>query len=395
MILEITSTGSGSVDSAPIEIVEKKGLGHPDTICDSVMDISSRALVKAYLSEYGTIPHFNLDKALLAAGQVKTRFTGGKVLKPMTLYYGDRATFKVDKKVMYVTNVIENAIRGYMSSNFPNLNVKDNLELVSTLKKGSSSLVDIFSRENQGTLPSNDTSAAVGYYPTSKLENSITSLEHLLTSSPESHKHPEWGQDVKLMGMRRNQELYLTLAMAFVDKHISNLDSYIDARERLKDIAKRWLAHTGFGDNEIYVNTADDLEDPNSIYLTVTGLSAENGDSGQVGRGNNPIGLIPQNRPMSAEALSGKNPVSHVGKIYNAYAFDIAKKIHQELSEPYDVYVHLVSQIGKPIHEPFLCWVRLNNHSGIGIENQRIARDIIKDAFTPDAITEFCIKKLY
>ena len=88
------------------------------------------------------------------------------------------------------------------------------------------------------------------------------------------------------------------------------------------------------------------------LYLTVTGTSAEAGDSGQVGRGNNVVGLIPLNRPMSSEAAAGKNPVSHVGKIYNALCYRIADRIIAEVPGIKETYVWLLSQIGRPINEP-------------------------------------------
>ena len=56
------------------------------------------------------------------------------------------------------------------------------------------------------------------------------------------------------------------------------------------------------------------------MYLTVLGTSADGADGGQVGRGNRVNGLISLHRPMSTEAAAGKNPVSHVGKIYNLLA---------------------------------------------------------------------------
>ena len=51
------------------EIVERKGLGHPDTICDSIVEAISVDLNRMYLDQLGTIPHYNVDKALLIAGR--------------------------------------------------------------------------------------------------------------------------------------------------------------------------------------------------------------------------------------------------------------------------------------------------------------------------------------
>ena len=48
-----------------VETVERKGLGHPDSICDAVMESVSVALAKVYLERAGTLLHYNVDKGLL------------------------------------------------------------------------------------------------------------------------------------------------------------------------------------------------------------------------------------------------------------------------------------------------------------------------------------------
>ena len=67
------------------------------------------------------------------------------------------------------------------------------------------------------------------------------------------------------------------------------------------------------------INTRDDAA-RQELYLTAIGSSIESGDEGVVGRGNRANGLISMLRPMSVEGVSGKNPVYHVGKLYNLAA---------------------------------------------------------------------------
>lgn len=87
-------------------------------------------------------------------------------------------------------------------------------------------------------------------------------------------------------------------------------------------------------------------------YLTLVGTSAEAGDSGEVGRGNRVCGLISLRRPASAEAAPGKNPVAHVGKIYNVLAQVLAENIYKNVGGLLDVTVWMTSQIGQPISSP-------------------------------------------
>ena len=125
------------------------------------------------------------------------------------------------------------------------------------------------------------------------------------------------------------------------------------------------------------------------LYLTVTGTSAEAGDSGQVGRGNNVAGVIPLNRPMSSEAAAGKNPVSHVGKIYNALCYRIANRVMMDVSGVKEVYVWLLSQIGKPINEPSVVSAQIIPENDVSlISVTKLINEVISDEF--DHLQEFC-----
>jgi S-adenosylmethionine synthetase len=107
------------------------------------------------------------------------------------------------------------------------------------------------------------------------------------------------------------------------------------------------------------------------IYLTVLGTSADGADSGQVGRGNRANGVIPLNRHTGSEAAAGKNPVSHVGKIYNLLTHKIANEIYTGVSGLREVYVWLVSQIGKPIDEPAIAAARVIPAKGTSVASMR------------------------
>ncbi len=90
--IQVEETTASSPGQRTIEIVERKGLGHPDTICDLVMEKISQALAKAYLERFGRILHHNCDKGLLAAGQAEHRLSGGRVTEPMRLVIANRST---------------------------------------------------------------------------------------------------------------------------------------------------------------------------------------------------------------------------------------------------------------------------------------------------------------
>jgi S-adenosylmethionine synthetase len=165
------------------------------------------------------------------------------------------------------------------------------------------------------------------------------------------------------MGKRERDHIDITVAAALVDTYVPNMEAYkaeIEAiRDHVRDLARE---HT---DREVtvHVNTADDY-DEGSIYLTTTGTSAEQGDDGSVGRGNRANGLITPNRSMSMEASSGKNPVNHIGKIYNLLSTEIAEEVVAEVDGIRDLRVRLLSQIGRPIDQPHVADIHVVTDNG-------------------------------
>jgi S-adenosylmethionine synthetase len=118
--------------------------------------------------------------------------------------------------------------------------------------------------------------------------------------------------------------------------------------------------YSGFTGIEVHFNTLDQPgRGVDGVYLSLLGTSAEDADSGQVGKGNRVNGLISMYRPMGTEAAAGKNPVSHVGKIYNVLAHHIARKIYEQLPGIKEVYVLLLSRIGEPIDRPSMAAVQV------------------------------------
>ena len=104
------------------------------------------------------------------------------------------------------------------------------------------------------------------------------------------------------------------------------------------------------------------------------------GDDGSVGRGNRANGLITPNRPMSMEATSGKNPINHIGKIYNILAPQIAQACVDEVEGLEECYVRLLSQIGTPIDHPLVASVQVLPKAGVDFVRAQRAIEEIVDA---------------
>jgi len=206
----------------------------------------------------------------------------------------------------------------------------------------------------------------------------ITGLRstEVLNSGEVKKKLPEVGEDIKVMGVRRGNKIHLTIAAAMIAKHIPDLDHYLNVKEEVQSLALDLGAKLTDLEVSAKVNTADDIStSPPLVYLTVTGTSSEMGDDGQVGRGNRTNGLITPYRPMTLEAASGKNPISHVGKTYSIVSRQISDKIIKETSIP-SVEVFMVSEIGAPITEPQLIEIKAYGDENIVSSSQRDVESI-------------------
>jgi S-adenosylmethionine synthetase len=360
------------LEEQKLEIVERKGLGHPDSICDAILDRVSVELSKEYLKKFGAIMHHNADKSLLVAGKVETRFGGGKVKQPMLLIFGDRATDEVEGVRVPVKEIAILAAKKWIKENLRFVDPEKHMRYQVELKPGSAALTDIFKRGGK-ILSANDTSAAVGYAPMSPTELLVLKTERFLNSKKFKKEFPAVGEDVKVMALRKNNEVSLTIGAAFVDRFVKSEDDYFMKKEEVLDELHQFIKenHT-FKKVDLKLNMLDVRgRGVDGVYLTVLGTSADGADSGQVGRGNRPNGVIPLNRHVGSEAAAGKNPVSHVGKIYNILTHKIANEIYTNVPGLREVYVWLVSQIGKPIDEPAIAVTRVITKAGVKLESVR------------------------
>jgi S-adenosylmethionine synthetase len=353
MRAELTLLESPSAATAPFEIVERKGVGHPDTICDALTEGLSHALCRFYIERFGLILHHNVDKALLWGGAARPAFGGGEVLEPIEIYIAGRATREARGVAVPVETLAIESSRAWLRANLPALDPERHVRIRTLIRPSSPDLVALFVRQRAaGAALANDTSVGVGFAPLDPLERAVLAVERRLNAPATRAAHPEIGPDVKVMGARAGESLRITVACAIVGRHVRDLPDYLAAKARVRGIgfdAAREVA--GTWDIHVDVNTADG-ETADSIYLTVTGTSAEGGDDGQVGRGNRANGLITPYRPMSLEAVAGKNPVTHVGKLYNLMAARIAHAVVDAVPGVSEAQCYLLSQIGQPIDAP-------------------------------------------
>jgi S-adenosylmethionine synthetase len=338
-----------------VELVERKGIGHPDSVADALAEEVSRALCKMYIKEFGHVLHHNTDETQIAAGQAAPKFGGGVIIDPSYILLVGRATTHIEKgkdvKSLPCKPVALKAARTYLEKTFPNLDVDSEIILDARLGQGSDDLTGVYKASG---FHANDTSFGVGYAPYSITDRVVLGTEEFINGKLKKDLKAT-GQDVKVMASRVDDKITLTVACAMVDKYLNDATEYKSAIEELRERSYQ-NALDIIGDEKVSlkmdVNTGDNYK-KNVFYLTCTGMSQEMGDDGSVGRGNRANGLITPYRPMSMEATSGKNPITHIGKIYNVMSKLIAEDVSKKINTPdAEVRVRLLSQIGKPVSEP-------------------------------------------
>ena len=364
------------VERQPLEIVERKGLGHPDSIADAIAERFSRNLSNYYLDHFGTVLHYNVDKLEVIGGEARPNFGGGKIIRPMTILFSGRATFDYRDTTIPVEEIAKESAKSWIKENLRFVDT-DTVKYIFETKKGAGNLSDAFERE--GKVYSNDTSFGVGYAPMSRLEKYVLLLEKYMNSSEFRHVFPFAGEDVKIMGVRMRHVFAFTVAMAFVDRFISSEEDYFKKKGQVIKDLEHFLEKNGLAPKErrtgyptgavVRLNEMDERgRGTNGCYLTVTGTSAEGGDDGAVGRGNRANGLITPNRPMTLEAVAGKNPINHIGKLYSLYAFKLAQDMYETLHIKNEIKI--VNRIGQDITKPQAISVTIDVPASLETKNK-------------------------
>ena len=392
--IAIEKDNTKNIEKQAIEIVERKGLGHPDYMADSIAENFSINLSKYYIEHFKKILHHNVDKLEIIGGETQPNFNGGRIIKPITVLFSGRATGVVDNQSIPLKEIAENSAKDWIKNNIRFLDSEKMRYLFET-NNGSVNLIDAFQRN--GKPGSNDTSFAVGYYPFSVLENIVLRTENYLNSKAFKSKYQFSGEDIKIMGVRVKNKIKITIAMAIIDRFISSEKDYFLKKENmLQDIITFVKALNESLENENKIERKRKIEITlnnmdkkgrgiKGCYLTVTGLSAESGDDGAVGRGNRVNGLITPNRTMTLEAAAGKNPVNHIGKIYSLFSFELSKKIYENFIIKNQI--KMIGRIGNDLNKP-LAFSLLTEEKLDSSRKKEVIKFINEEISNIDNITE-------
>lgn len=354
-------------------IAERKGEGHPDTLADHLAERLSRTYSRYTQARFGAVLHHNFDKLGLLGGSSEVRYGFGRMVQPVRVLVNGRAAHSCGGVSIPVGDLIRGEAEAFFLERLPEvaehlaieLNVTSNSSPGAVLTAQGkpdrsrwfhpTSAADLREREQ---LFANDTSLGTGWAPQHPIEIFVRTVsDHF--SGPDGHRVLNlWGgSDVKVMAYGTAAAVDMVLAVPQKCAYVRSRAEYLANKEAVVAECERMAARDLPGMRARFQVNARDLPQRDELYLTYTGSSIESGDEGVVGRGNRVNGLITPLRPMNLEGANGKNPVYHVGKLYNLAAHDLAQRLH-EVTGAY-AEVHLISATGRRLDRPWRVVLRL------------------------------------
>ncbi len=365
----VTEATGHFIEDMPVEIVERKGLGHPDSLCDGIAERVSLEYCRWCENEFGVLLHHNFDKVQLAAGEVDVHFGGGHVIRPIRIQIAGRGTPSYKGLMVPMDTIAIEAARSHLRETMRYLDPVKHVNIQCYAGRGDNALVSTV--EN---VEANDTSFGVSHWPRSRLENAVYETANYI-NGPLRDQFPI-GEDIKVMGCRHNGEVTLTVAIPFIASRIKDAEEYLEVKGAVQAAIQAFSRELDSRKVTVEVNTADKAK-RGDYYLTITGTSAECGDDGAVGRGNRVNGVIAPFRSASFEAACGKNPISHVGKVYNVLAFLVAQDIVNQVPGVKEATVYILSQIGKPLDQPLVATALIRPQKALTAEIEGDVHDVM------------------
>jgi S-adenosylmethionine synthetase len=348
-----------------VEIVERKGLGHPDTLADALAERLSCCYSRHCLEQFGAVLHHNLDKLYLRGGHARTALGVFEMTAPVTLTIGGRVSTSFAGQPIDYRGLFEQTACDYLSTVLPNFDHAHWLQ-IEHATSDRSRFPAWFHPDSRDDLPelrsptASDTVAVTAWWPNTPTENLALALERHLNQEGVGPRDLRLGQDIKVMAVRRGHTVDVTANVAVYPLAAGNADAYeailTELRAELDELASGVLP--GEFDYRLWLNSGDaNPYDGKRHYLLGSGSCLEFGEEGFVGRGNTTAGFIPLHRPKSAEAAFGKNPTYHSGKVYTLHAEQIAHAVHSATGIP--AAVTIAARHSDPLRQPTLVDIAL------------------------------------
>jgi S-adenosylmethionine synthetase len=370
--------------TAPLEVVERKGRGHPDTLTDGLAEELSVRYCLYTRERFGSILHHNFDKVGLLGGASVAQLGDGRMLAPIRVQLNGRASARFDRETIPLQALLQEWATTFLTRELPMLDPDLHLAFfynVSSANTAGYPAVDFTPRSQADLFQarqmlSSDTATICVQYPPTPIERAVLAVEQRLTSDGYREARQWLGSDIKVMACGTESGVSITACVPQIAAYVADLRAYREnlnnVRMEIHSIIEQTLPKHAV---DVRLNTLDDY-DRGSLYLTVLGSCIESGDEGMVGRGNRPSGVISVLQPFSGEAACGKNPVFFPGKVYTAAGKEIARRLHDSSGARIDVW--MMSQEGRPLSDP---WKVIVWHDG-GTLTEEFVRETLAEVLS-------------
>lgn len=383
------------------EVVERKGIGHPDTLADLVAEEFSKKYSNYCLGKFNCILNHWVDKIVLSGGTAELDFGQLRVLKTIRIYLFGKVVETFGDQSIDVSKILRESAEGVFSRIFTKQPILEHVEYVIDTNSGvgkehSKSFYSPNSRQEVVSSPernkSNDTVMCSGFAPFTITERLSIELENLINSKKFKEEFPATGWDVKVLITRAETSFEIVICIPYISKLTPSFSFYQENLLTIKNRLETFIAEFLNSENpkaifNLSINTKDFDE---HVYLTSFGTALDKGDYGAVGRGNKYSGLISLNRESNIEAVNGKNPLNHSGKIYTILAHIISWKIYKAFGG--SCTVNIVGRNGDPINKPSRIIIKysgtLDGEKEIAVKN--ITEEAVKRA---DGLYQSLIKE--
>ncbi len=343
------------------DIVERKGIGHPDTLADFIAEEFSNTYSKYSLKNFGVILNHWADKVVLSGGISELDYGAKKIIKPMTAYLFGKAVISVGDKIIPIEDMFISSCKKVLKKVFKNKEMLDAMTYKIDINNGigkehAESFYRPLSNKDTYTIESfksNDTIICSGYAPYSTAEKMAIVIENYINSITFKNRFNFTGYDVKVVVANIDKFFDITICIPFIADQTPSFSFYkINKDAILKDLKKFILIKyldKGFNFS-ISLNTKDFGE---HAYLVAFGSALDKGDFGAVGRGNKYSGVVSLNRKTNIEAVAGKNPQNHSGKLFTIFAHHLAWKIYKIYHR--DISIDIIAKKRRGSYQPIAC----------------------------------------
>lgn len=376
---------AGALAAHEIEIVERKGRGHPDTLTDGLAEELSVRYALFTRERFGTVLHHNFDKVGLLGGASDAQLGRGRMLSPIRVLLNGRASASFGLEHLPLEELLREWATEFLARELPLIDPARHLTFyynVSAANTAGYPINDFAPDDNEDLRQahqalSSDTAAICVQHPPTPLEGMVFAVERLLTSDDYRATRPWLGSDIKVLACGSPEVVTVTACVPQIADEVCTIEDYAANLDSVRaDVTATVRNHLPDAEVSLTLNTLDDYE-RDSIYLTVLGSCIESGDEGMVGRGNRPSGVIPVLGAFSGEAACGKNPVFFPGKVYTAAGKEIARKLYEATGARVDVW--LLSQEGRPLSDPWRVVVRYDGPEVTKTQAVAIVEEVLSD----------------